>query len=106
MLIDATLLDFDPERREYVQELSTLQAHQHRTAGPCSVGPVRLNLGTLRAQMPLELTLRNCPEPGQHRSFVLDQVDRSGGDIAGWRFKEAPGPNRGARPLSVLLIND
>lgn len=56
--------------------------------------------------MPWELTLRHCPLFGQHRSFVLKKIDKSGGDTAGWLFEEAPGPNRGAKVLQVLIIND
>lgn len=102
MLLDANQFDFSPERREYVQELSTLQAHQHRTARPCSVGPLRGFQVVHR-----ELTLQNCPELGQHRSFTLTQIDKSGGDVAGWRFRECRGPNcDDDDPLQVLLIND
>ena len=87
MLLDAERLDFDPERREYVQEMSQLKG--------------------LLQSIPRELTLTNCPEPGMHRSFQMDDVDKSGGDVAGWRYEEVPGPNRLRKTrLRVLLIND
>lgn len=57
-------------------------------------------------RMPGTLTLRNCPEPGMHRTFRLESIDRSGEDTAGWNYEEMPGPNCGARPLRILIIND
>ena len=101
MLLNANQFDFSPERREYVQDLSTLlgQGLARPRAGPCSVRPV--------TQMHRELTLRDCPDLGQHRGFTLTRIDKSGGDIAGWRFQECQGPNcDDDNPLRVLLIND
>ena len=95
MLLDATHFNFDSKRQEYVQELSLLQARQHRQSGFHLIEP--------EASMPSELVLTNCPEPGMHRSFRLDKVYNG---FAGWRYREFPGPNRGPRSLSVLLIND
>lgn len=62
--------------------------------------------------------MRNCPEPGMGRCFHLVGTDQSGGDIAGWRFEEDDGPNKGntsfkdpanpqpCPPLQVVIIND
>ncbi len=91
MIIDAAL--FDCNDGEYVEELSLLQSRMFDSSG---VGPI--------SRMPRDICLRNCPKEGQLRSFVLDRVDRSGGDIAGWRFREARGPNWSG--LKILIIND
>lgn len=64
-----------------------------------------------------QFLLQNCPEPGMHRTFGFKKVDDSGGDVAGWRYEEANGPNKGrhyrnggtgtaCKPLTVLIIND
>ncbi len=67
--------------------------------------------------LPRSFTLENCPEDGMHRSFHFTDADLSGGDVAGYRYEEDSGPNRGrswkdghppkAVPvLKVLIIND
>ena len=91
MLIAADLFDYDADRREYVQDISMI-----------SIEPGQ----ALPWGAPHEFTLTDCPEPGMHRSFVRKRTDWSGGDVAGWRYQELPGPNRGPRPLEVLIIND
>lgn len=61
----------------------------------------------LRIGAPHEhVTLQNCPNPGQHRTFDFERHDWSGGDIAGWNYDEAAGPNRSDTHLKVLIIND
>jgi len=62
--------------------------------------------------------LQDCPMPGMHRLFSLVGSDKSGEDIAGWRYEEIAGPNKGntsykdpgravpCQPLTVLIIND
>lgn len=66
---------------------------------------------------PRNFVLKNCPQDGMHRSFHLKNVDRSGEDIAGWRYVEDAGPNKGrdfrnpgspreVPPFTVLIIND
>lgn len=62
--------------------------------------------------------MRNCPEPGMGRCFHLVGTDESGGDVAGWRYEEDDGPNKGntsfknpgnperCPPLQVVIIND
>lgn len=62
-------------------------------------------------------TLVDCPVVGQHRSFQFDRVDENSGDIAGWWYVEADGPNKGyswlkgsppekVPVLRALIIND
>ena len=95
MQLDAKQFGFDPETRQYCEEVSTLQL----------------------PGIPQTILLRNAPKEGQHRSFRCVGTDDNGGDIAGWRFEEEEGPNRGrsweeghppktVTPLSILLIND
>ena len=67
---------------------------------------------------PRGFALWNCPLPGMYRSFHFVKADKSGGDIAGWRFEEDNGPNKGndsylnsgnvkrIPPFTVLIIND
>lgn len=67
--------------------------------------------------LPRSFTLRNCPEDGMHRNFHFMEADRNGDEVAGYRYEEDIGPNRGrswkdghppkAVPvLKVLIIND
>lgn len=92
MILDAELFDFYGNL--YSQELSTLQ-------GSIFGDLVFANL------VPSQLTLQNCPAAGQHRSFILKSADFSpSGDIAGWRFQEIEGPNRGPEPIQILIVND
>lgn len=69
--------------------------------------------------LPKDFMFKNCPLPGMIRCFHFDRTDLSGdGDVAGWRFEEAPGPNCGntsykepgspkkCLPFTVLIIND
>lgn len=99
MLIDADKFHFDSRDSDplYVAEISELEL------GPRGV--------------PRNFTLFNCPKPGMSRSFSWVDTDYSGGDIAGWRYEEVAGPNRGlswedGHPpkkvpiLKVLIIND
>ena len=66
---------------------------------------------------PQSMTIINIPKEGQQRSFTLVGFDVSGGDVAGWRYTECDGPNRGrswedghppktVEPICVLIIND
>jgi len=89
MLIAADLFDYDADRREYTQEISLLASKEAIPHG-----------------VPHGFTLTNCPESGMCRTFVHKRTDWSGEDVAGWRFQELPGPNRGPVSLKVLIIND
>lgn len=71
----------------------------------------------LKSAPPRTITLNNVPKEGQGRSFTFVGTDESEGDIAGWRFEEMAGPNKGwswenghppkaVPPLRVLIIND
>lgn len=75
--------------------------------------------GTINPRVPpRSFLLRNCPEDGKHRTFTLVTVDKSFGDIMGWRYEENTGPNKGntswrdygqsvaCEPYKVLIIND
>ena len=75
--------------------------------------------GTINPRVPpRNFLLLNCPDEGQHRTFSLVDTDMSGGDIAGWRYEEDAGPNKGntswcdhgrakaCEPYRVLIIND
>lgn len=66
---------------------------------------------------PRDFLMANCPVKGMNRAFRADRTDMSGGDIAGWRYVEADGPNKGntswqgepsvvCEPYRVLIIND
>ena len=67
---------------------------------------------------PSSFYFKNCPLPGMGRCFKMTEPDVSGGDIAGWRWTEEAGPNRGntsylnpsrpeaCPPFTVLVIND
>jgi hypothetical protein len=48
-------------------------------------------------RLPVEFGIRDGDKVG---SFVYDHKDESGGDIAGWHFKEEGGSRK------VLIIND
>lgn len=109
MVLDAQKFDrtnaethkLDPDGSHYVQEISMLNI------------PGIPEVTGLHSFM-----LKNCPEPGMHRLFRLVGVDKSGGDIAGWRYEEVNGPNKGndsyrnpGNPqqipaFTVLIIND
>jgi hypothetical protein len=55
---------------------------------------------------PSSFTLNNCPKEGQQRTFKFVKTDHSGGDIAGWKYEEEDGQNKGRQMLKVLIIND
>lgn len=95
MILDANKFTVSSDDGTYVAEISDLQLR-------CA---------------PVSFTLNNCPKPGMHRSFRTVGVDESGGDIAGWRYEEVDGPNKGrswdgGSPqksipiLKALIIND
>lgn len=88
MVFSANMFDFNPETKEYCEEISMLA--RKRAEG------MRL--------APCHFTMSDCPLPGQHRSFRIKQIDKSGEDIAGWRYVEEEGPNHSG--LKVLIIND
>jgi len=96
VILNADQFEFLPDERCYTEELSLLNSW-------------RLGIGVTGIVVENYLTLLNCPEPGMQRSFRCVRIDRSGDDIAGWRFDEMPGPNRSgdaAHRLNVLIIND
>lgn len=90
MLLNASLFEFQPENKTYCEEISLL-------GRKCESLSLILRPSAI-------FTMRDCPRPGMHRSFQFAGVDRSGGDIAGWRFEEMAGPNHSG--LKVLIIND
>lgn len=114
-MFDATKFDrVDPgtgtvnsDGSEYVIELAEMQY-----AGALSQSANRM------VAPPRNFVLENCPQLGMHRSFHFVNHDESGGDIAGWRYEEDNGPNKGndsyrnpgsvkaVSPFTILIIND
>ena len=96
----------NPDGSEYVIELAEMQyTTDDETAARFSAPPPHF-------------LLKDCPQPGMHRSFHFVKADKSGGDIAGWRYEEDNGPNKGndsyrnpgnakrIPPFTILIIND
>jgi len=55
-------------------------------------------------KVPAIFRLKNCPVEGESRSFEYYRTDSSGGDAAGWWFREVGNTSKEA--LKVLIIND
>ena len=114
-MFDATKFDrFDlsaekmsPKGSQFIIEIAELQ---YATTGDHCLGRF--------SEPPRTFLLQNCPLPGMHRMFHFVDVDKSGGDVMGWRFEEDNGPNKGndsylnpgnakkIPPFTVLIIND
>lgn len=92
--LGADLFDYDESSNTYSQELSLLA---RKPAAAALFG----------AGVPGELVLADSDL--LHR-FVLEFVDRSGGDVAGWRFRETECGvcewSRPHRPATLLIVND
>jgi len=96
MRIDALKLVQMPDNpRSYVGELSDLELRR----------------------APSTVLLVNCPKEGQHRTLHATEPDFNGEDIAGYKYEEDEGPNKGrcweqghppksVPPITLLLIND
>lgn len=80
MVLDAKLFDFQEDSSTYVAEISELQLE--RTPGA--------------------FTLINCSGPFSTYSFKCVGVDRSGEDVAGWRYVGT----RLGKQVKALIIND
>lgn len=84
MILKENQFDFDGTT--YTAEISEL--YQSRSSGPRSA--------------PYRFTMSDCVD-GIERTFVIERVDKSGGDTAGWWYKEE---NSLVVPRKVLIIND
>lgn len=97
--------EMNPDGSEFVIEIAELQY-------------ITAVLSVRMIAPPRNFVLMNCPQPGMHRSFHFVSADESGGDIAGWRYEEDDGPNKGndnylsvvnakrVPPFTILIIND
>lgn len=95
--VSSRLFDWNPAKRLFVEEMSTLQASANfdlRQIYPdaCDAGFTMVSART-----------------GREVDFVMCSTDRSGGEVQGWRFEPTRDSIRrdpACAGLSVLIIND